>query len=491
MRSPRSTARLLALMLTTTALPGCAPPPPADPQLVTAWINTLYGMIRAERVSPPVASRILAYSSVALHEALATVTPGLSSVNGALRDLPPLPRAERGMSYDATLIVAAAESVVLDSLLTQALPTSQALLASLVDSLRQAREALGIPDQVRERSEGLGTRIGHALVAWARADGFRETRGRPYDPPTGPGLWVNDSPTMLYAAQNLSGATYYVGLDDPTNALTPGTATDRGLVMNRPKPSDNAELPVVDVADVGGTEPYWGTLRPFVLSHWNECPIPDPPAYSVQPGSPRHAEAMQVHELSRTLTPEQRAIAYYWADNPGETATPAGHWLAIGGQLVEQLGLTTPVAARLMLVNALATADAFIATWGYKYETNVLRPRTYIRRLVDPAWEPLIPTPPFPDYPSGHSTQSGAASAAVIALLGDLPFEDHTQAAIGLEVRRFESFSQAAEEAGWSRLYGGIHFYSAKSHGNATGQCIGQKIVERLPALPDAGESPR
>jgi membrane-associated phospholipid phosphatase len=485
--SSRQFLRIVALVSLVIPFAGCATPPDTDPRMVTAWINTLYGMVRAERLSPPVASRILAYAAVAVHEGLAAATPGLTSAAPALQGLPPLLKADSDERYDATLIVVAAEGVVLDSLLTQALPTTQAMVASLVDSLRMAREAQGVAAAVRTRSEELGHRIGQAIVAWSRTDGFRETRGRPYEPPTGLGLWVNDSPAMLYAVQNLSGATYYVGLDDPTSALTPGTATDRGLVMNRPKPKDIADLPVVDVADVGGTEPYWGTLRPFILATWNECPIPDPPPYSTDPDSPRYQEARQVYDVTMNLTPEQRMIAHYWADNPGETATPAGHWLAIGGQLVDQLDLSVPVAARLMLVNALATADAFIATWGYKYETNVLRPRTYIRQLMDPSWEPPIPTPPFPDYPSGHSTQSGAASAAVIALLGDLPFEDRTQAAIGLEVRRFASFSEAAEEAGWSRIYGGIHYYSAKFHGNTTGKCIGQRIVERLPALPDVG----
>jgi hypothetical protein len=445
--------------------------------MVSEWIHTLYGAVRAERLTPPVASRLFAYASLALYEGLAAATPGLPSLAGTVNGLSALPPGEDPAALDATLVAVAAERTLLDSLLKEGLPTTQASLARLADSLAGSR---AVDDARRARSAALGEQIGLALVAWSRADGFHETRGMAYEPPKGEELWVNDAPASIYGAQNMSGASQAVTLDDPSVTLRPGSASDRALVMNRPKATDLHELAPVDMA--GATEPYWGRLRPFLLTAWNECPIKEPPRYSTARDSELYREAMEIVDLKRTLTPEHKAIALYWADNPGETATPAGHWIAIASQLTSQRGLSGEAAAKLFLVGALAQADAFLATWGYKYQFNQIRPRTYIRRVIDPTWEPQLPTPPFPEYPSGHSTQSAAASVALQALLGDAPFDDSTGIAIGHPVRRFASFAEAAEEAGYSRLYGGIHFHSGKTGGKEVGTCIGTKAVERLRA---------
>jgi hypothetical protein len=99
---------------------------------------------------------------------------------------------------------------------------------------------------------------------------------------------------------------------------------------------------------------------------------------------------------------------------------------------------------------------------------------------MDSTWEPLIPTPPFPEYPSGHSTQSAAAATVLTALIGAVPFDDSTSISIGHSVRHFDSFNAAADEAGISRIYGGIHFPSGNTNGKALGRCIGEKVVERF-----------
>ncbi|HEU5218935.1 MAG TPA: vanadium-dependent haloperoxidase [Gemmatimonadales bacterium] len=464
------------------ALAACARPPADDPRMVSEWMHTLYGVIRTERISPPIASRLMGFASVALYEGLAAADPALESTARALNGLTDLPVAEPGRRYDGTLIAVAAERVVLDSLLAEALPATQATLDGIVDSLRSGRKALGVTDEVFTRSDSLGRRLGLAIVAWSRADGFDSTRGRPYTAPAGEAFWLNDTPASNYASQNLSAATEFVGLDNPANNTRGGGASDRSLIMNRPKRSGLKALPPVNMA--GATEPYWGWIRPFVLTAWNECPIPEPPAYSTDTSSIRYRDARHVYEVSRGLTPEQRTIALYWADNAGETGTPSGHWVSIASQMVSQRHLSAGEAARLFVATAVAQADAFIAAWGYKYKYSTIRPRTYIRRVIDPAWEPLIPTPPFPEYPAGHSTQSVAAAAAMVALLGDLPFEDSTGIALGPGVRTFRSFTAAALEAGESRIYGGIHFESGNAAGKTVGACIGRKVAERLSAIP-------
>jgi hypothetical protein len=447
--------------------------------MVAEWMHTFYGIVRSERIGPPVASRLLAYASIAMHEGLAAATPGMLSLSGAANGLPTMPATERGVRYDPTIVAVTAEQTLLDSLLGQALPSTKAILGRLSDSLVADRMANGADEELRERSEQLGAAIGNTVVGWARGDGFTETRGRAYSPPVGDGLWGNDVQPHLGATQSYSGATEFVGLDNPANILRPGSASDRGLVMSRPRAPGSSELPALNI--VGITEPYWNTVRPFMLRSWDECPLEDPPAFSPDTASAFYREAKAVFEAQRNLTPEQRTIALYWADNPGETGTPAGHWLAIAGQMVSQRNLSAPEAARLFVATATSIADAFIAVWGYKFQHNLIRPRPYIRAHIDSTWEPMITTPPFPEYPSGHSSQSGAAAAVIIGLIGDGPFEDSTSVAIGHEVRRFSSFDEAADEAMMSRLYGGIHYPIGNSAGADVGRCIGNLVVERIP----------
>ena len=471
-----------AAIAAAAALTACGRAPADDPRMVSEWMHTLYGVIRTERLSPPIASRFMAYASVAIYQGLAAADQSLPSVAGILNGLSALPRSEPSRRYDGTLIAVAAERVVLDSMLAEALPATQATLDGVVDSLRRTRQALGVTTEVQARSEELGRRMGLAIVAWSRTDGFDSTRGRPYAPPVGEAFWVNDTPASNYASQNLSGATDFVGLDNPANNTRGGGASDRGLIMNRPKRTGLKALAPVNMA--GANEPYWGRVRPFLLTTWNECPVADPPPYSTDTASVRYRDARLVYEIGRSLTAEQRAIALYWADNAGETGTPSGHWVSIASEMVSQQKLSAGAAARLFVLTAIAQADAFIAAWGYKYQFSTIRPRTYIRRVIDKDWEPLIPTPPFPEYPAGHSTQSIAAATAIISMLGDLPFEDSTGIAIGPGVRRFPSFSQAAIEAGESRIYGGIHFESGNAAGRTIGERIGKKTADRLGAGP-------
>lgn len=469
-------APLRATLAAVVLLGGaCGRPAPADPAMVSEWIHTLYGLVRSERLSPPVASRLLAYASVALYEGLALADPGLRSHAEALAGLGGLPRPDDPRELDATVVAVTATRTVLAALFREGLATTHATLARLADSLAATRD---LPGPRRQASEEAGRRLGERLLAWAEADRFAETRTMPWTPPTGPGTWINDAPPTIYATQNLSGASQAVGLDDPAVALRAGQASDRALVLSRPKPGDLRELRAANMA--GATEPHWGRIRPLVLSTWDECPVAEPPRYQTDVGSPLYQEALAVAAIRDSLTPDQRAIALYWADNAGESGTPPGHWSAIASQLAGQRGLTASRAALVFMASALAQADALIATWGYKYAYNYIRPRTYIRRVMDPAWEPAIPTPPFPEYPSGHSAQSAAAATVLAAVLGDAPFDDSTGLALGHPVRRFGSFREAALEVGWSRVLGGIHFPVGNTGGRDLGTCIGQRIIERL-----------
>jgi hypothetical protein len=203
------------------------------------------------------------------------------------------------------------------------------------------------------------------------------------------------------------------------------------------------------------------------------CPAPAPTAYSEDPNSAYYKEADELYQAWRTMTPERRAIARFWADDAMLTVTPPGHWLSIVLQLLERdqvpLDKSVDILARL----GIAEADAFIGCWQAKFVYNTVRPITYIRRLIDPKFDPVVNTPPFPEYPSGHSTQAAAAAAVLTAVFGDnFAFNDDTGQEDGPKPRSFPSFRAAADEAGISRLYGGIHYRVSIDRGIEQGNCI-------------------
>ena len=208
------------------------------------------------------------------------------------------------------------------------------------------------------------------------------------------------------------------------------------------------------------------------------CGLPPPPAYSEDPSSAFYKEAYEVYEVRKNLTDEQKTIARFWSDDPMLSPTPPGHWISILLDVLEEEKADADRSAEALARMGVTLADAFIACWNSKFEYDLLRPVTYIKRVIDPKWEALLITPPFPEYPSGHSTQSGAAATVLTAMFGeDHAFTDSTHVRDGLAPRKYPSFWAAAEEAGISRLYGGIHFRAAIERGLEQGRCVGSHAV--------------
>jgi hypothetical protein len=233
-------------------------------------------------------------------------------------------------------------------------------------------------------------------------------------------------------------------------------------------------------SDAPPHEPYWGTLRPFALANADVCAPPPPPTHSMEEDSVFWRQVQEVYDTSQSLTDETRAIAEYWSDSPGTSYTPAGHWIEIVGIVTEDLHLSLADTSEAYAVASVAMADAFISTWSEKYRSNLIRPITVIQNHIDPDWESIVPTPPFPEYTSGHSVASAATAEVLTGLLGYVAFEDDTNVAHGMESRQFGSFRQAAEEAAMSRLYGGIHFRAAIEEGLKQGACVGQNLLATL-----------
>lgn len=396
-----------------------------EADVAVAWFDLLNGLIRAERLAPPVASRRIGYAGVALYETIQPGIPGHRSLGGQLNGLGALPSAEKLKKHHWPMAANAALARVLRGLFAGASADSLAAIDGLEQQLAAALGKLNKHD--RERSAARGRAVADAVLAWSADDGLAAWNACPYTPPVGPGLWEPTLPAFAPALQ-----------------------------------------------------PCWGKLRPFVLHSGAECAPPAHTAYSADPASAFYAQGLEVYQTTTNLTPEQLAIALFWADNPGQTATPPGHWVAIVGQIARAQSLSLDVAAEAYARVGIAVADAFISCWHAKYAYNLLRPITYVRQNIDAAWLPPLATPPFPEYTSGHSVQSGAASTVLTDLFGALPFTDDTHAALGYPARSFDSFDEAAEEAAVSRLYGGIHFRDGIDLGVDQGRCIGDTILHRV-----------
>jgi len=201
----------------------------------------------------------------------------------------------------------------------------------------------------------------------------------------------------------------------------------------------------------------------------------------------------EVYDVSRKQDSAKQNIAMFWDCNPFavqqlghvefglKKISPGGHWIGIAGIACRKQNLNLRETSLVHALLSFGLADAFIACWDEKYNSNRIRPETAINRLIDPAWRPLLQTPPFPEYVSGHSVASTTAAHILTSLFGpNFEYTDDTEVEFELPERRFNSFQDAANEASISRLYGGIHFRDAIDNGIQMGEQIGVWTVGQL-----------
>ncbi len=432
MLNRRRVLGLAAAALSATALPAVAAAPPANPtDVMTQWYRLVLELIRHTATqTPPVASRAMAYLGVTVYEALASGNPAMTSLAGQLNELTPVAIRPDAL-HDEALVVHGAMTASVRHFFSNTGPTGQRAINAVERKLTKTLTT-NQPADVIERSLACGQTVATHIIAWSANDGGAvvENMGFPltWTLGEGPSNWA------------------------PTSKIS------------------QQQAPLL---------PHWGKNRTFAMPPGpTTCGLPPHPEYSEDPTSRFYLEAKEVYDTSLALTDEQKAIARFWSDDPMLSSTPPGHWLYVAVDLIKSTKMQAPRAADLLARLGICVADAFIACWASKYEYDLLRPVTYIKRHIDPKWEPLLITPPFPEYPSGHSTQSGAAAAVLTAFFGDnYAFLDTTHDDEGLEGRQFPSFMAAAEEAGMSRLYGGIHFRAAIEDGLRQGYCTGAHTV--------------
>jgi len=428
-----ATLALFAAMATSCRTPT---PEPADTAPAQhRYMDALTAVVVHDILSPPVASRIYAYASLAYHEGLRchhTSQPALlDSLQGF--EAPAMPDGQD--SIDRPLAAALAFLTVARSLVFS--KDSLAALTSETDARLETR-----PAGVGRRTRAWADAVASAVLRRAATDNYRQTRSMPrYSAFDEPGKWLQTPP---------------------------------------------------DYADA--TEPHWLRIRPLRMDSAAQCSPPPPPPFSLDARSRYARELREVYHLSRHRSPQMDTIARFWDDNPfvsehvghltyaTKKLTPVGHWVGITGILCRQSQADAHTTALAYALTTAAVFDAFISCWDEKFRSRTVRPVTVIRQHLDPTWSPLLQTPSFPEYTSGHSVITAAAATVLSHLFGSQhAFEDTTEVPyLGLR-RSFPSIEAAADEAGISRLYGGIHFRAAIENGKEQGRRVGRLFLPLAP----------
>ena len=406
-----------------------------DPEPLHTSVQRLNDIVIYEIFTPPVASRVFAYATLAHYEAIRWSDTSMPSLTRRLRGFPDMPKPEPGVVYDFRIAG------------VKALFDITSRLTFTKDSSRITEEAIlsdlakGVDRSVLERSVGFGLQVAEAVWKRASTDNYKEVQGMPrYTPSDLPGRWRNTPPDYLDAIQ-----------------------------------------------------PHWSRMKPLVMDSSSQFKPVRPPSFDLAKGSDFMKEVMEVVDSTKNLSPEQMEIARFWDDNAAAVThvghmmyankkpSPGGHWMNITAIACRQSKASAVPSSFAYAMTAIAMYEAFLSCWDVKYRSEYIRPVTVINEHVDKKWMPLLQTPPFPEYTSGHSVVSSTVATILTAIFGeDFAFtDDYEMPYIGIK-RSFPSFMKASEEACVSRLYGGIHFRSAIENGKKQGRALGGMIRERL-----------
>nr|WP_247716398.1 vanadium-dependent haloperoxidase [Sinomicrobium weinanense] len=410
------------------------------PEDYHASIDRVVEVMIHDIFSPPVASRIFAYPNIAAYEIITLENENYNSLAGQLPELTPIPRPDEGSPVNYRLAALIAHMDI-----SQALIFSESRLEVVKDSLYNTWKNTNPETFVASKTYGL--RVAEHIKAWMNTDNYKQTRTMPkytvdYD---APGKWIPTPPAYM-----------------------------------------------------DGIEPHWDKIRPFSLDSASQFRPAPPPPFSMEEGSAFYKEAWEVYEESNRITKagdetEEVAIARFWDCNPYVSVTrghlmfatkkisPGAHWMGICKIACRKSGADFDRTVFAYTKTSMGIADGFISCWDEKYRSNLIRPETVINKYFDENWKPILQTPPFPEYTSGHSVVSGAASTVLTSVFGDdFAFDDDTETPFGLPVRHFSSFNLAAEEAAISRMYGGIHYRAAIEVGLKQGRSLGRHLVTGL-----------
>lgn len=386
--------------------------------------------------SPPVTSRTYAYVSVAGFETLIQDHSKYTSLAGQLHGLEPIPKIDSKKEYSLTL---AAVYAILSS--GRHFVISEEKIDAFEIKILQEFKDAGMPDTVFNNSIVYGKLVADHILQWADNDNYKQIQAMPdYRVKSDLGSWKPTPPAYIKAI-----------------------------------------------------EPSWNKLRTFMIDSAEQYKPAAPPPFSVDTTSTFYKDVVAVYQKVNTNTAEENEIANFWDCNPfkmnvrghvmyaTKKISPNGHWMNITALTCKKENTSPVESAEAYARLAVTLADAYISCWDEKYRSSVIRPETYINQHIDPDWLPVLQTPPFPEYTSGHSVISSAAAILLTELFGkNFGFDDSTEMEFGLPIRHFDSFKEAAEEAAISRFYGGIHYMPAIVNGQEEGYAIGEFFVAGL-----------
>jgi PAP2 superfamily len=377
--------------------------------------------------NPGLATRAFAYSGLTLYESVVESIPGHQSVASFMigqniTSHPDFPFIYGPASGNAAM----AEAV------RNFIPTASVANKARIDSLEQTfnnQFAQEVPAQHLENSIAYGKQIAQTIFDWSKSDGFAEAAAKnsSYIIPTGPGLWQKTPPAFAF----------------PVNA-------------------------------------YANEIRTFVKNSTSKTLAPPPIPYSEIVGSDFYNQVNFVYNYSQSLTPYEITTVKTWGEFPGNY-TNALRYIMIAIQVIDESDLSLDIAAVAFAKHNMALQEAVNCVFTSKYTYNVMRPITYIRSVMGhTTWNTINVTPPHPEYPAAHSCVGRASSRILETILGKhYSFTDRTHEAL-YGARSYNSLKEYSDEAGWSRVLGGIHYYPTI----VVGSNQGEKVANLINGLP-------
>tara|TARA_X000000950_G_scaffold112268_1_gene141380 strand:- start:8146 stop:9501 length:1356 start_codon:yes stop_codon:yes gene_type:complete len=408
-----------------------------DPAIFHESMQKLTDVIVYDIFSPPVASRIYVYPTIAAYEILINQHPNFKSLTGKIKGLDKIPLPDPDLEYSFPLASIHAFLVVGKDLIF-----SEEKITDYQKELMSELKELGIPNDIYNRSIDYGDIVASHIREWYKKDNYDQTRSFP---------------------------KY--------------TIRRNNIESWKPTPPDYME----------GIEPHWNKIRTLLIDSADQFTVDQPPSFSMKKDSHFYKDLYEVYQIGKNLTDEQKQIASFWDCNPyvshhkghamfaTKKITPGGHWIGITKIATQKADLSLMETIYTYTLVSVGLFDSFIVCWDEKWRSILVRPETLINQFIDKEWIPYLQTPPFPEYTSGHSVISRTSAKILTKVLGDnFEFLDTTEEKYGLKARNYKSFIEAADEAAISRIWGGIHYMPAITLGVKQGDKVGDFVLSQL-----------
>lgn len=410
----------------------------SDVEFMTKWYHVIFPLTEAEAAT--VAARNLAYIDIAFYETVAISSPSHFSMSRQLTNFTlheDISKKRIESEYYAP--IAANRAMMRVSLNMFHYVQSRLLRNVLIhaDSMDLFFKQ-HTNKKIYENSFEIGDKIANEIISWAKEDGGYDACIQPYD----------------------------IYFKNKTGCDSCWVFHERSLKSGGPM------------------TPNWGRNRLFVKEN-EMIDIRPVIAFSTNKNSIFYQQALEVYKKSKVSSNtfnkynENEKLADFWNDaaNLDDAYTPATHSHSMLVQCFEQnLKLKLPEIAEIFCKLGIGLSDAFVIAWKEKQEHFLIRPDTYIQNYIDKSWQPFIVSPPFPEFPSGHSTQIGAFETIMSSFLGEkFSFTDNR---LYRGIKKFPSFSKAADEVVEARILAGIHYRFSSEQGRELGNSVAKNILK-------------